>query len=147
MIFSNKYILINKSDLLKISTSLKKSSRIILHKKNSVQQEMIIAQKKNYYYPIKKNIQSDQTFTLLHGKLLLLIFDNKGKIIKKVLLQKNKNIICRIKKNTYHCDIALSNIAIHLETKFGIFTKKTNKFANFKNSIEIINKELKNIKY
>ena len=50
MIFSNKYILINKKDLLKISKSLKKSARITIHKKKSPQQEMLIAQKKNYFY-------------------------------------------------------------------------------------------------
>ena len=117
MINSNKYLIINKKKIFQLFKKLKSSNRIILHKKNSPQQEMIIAQKKNYFYPVKKNTQSDQTFTIFYGKLLILIFNEKGKLIKKVILSQNENIICRVEKNVYHCDIALSKFSVHFETK------------------------------
>tara|TARA_Y100001970_G_C14259345_1_gene878516 strand:+ start:6470 stop:6913 length:444 start_codon:yes stop_codon:yes gene_type:complete len=147
MLNSNKYILIDKKKISRLFKNLKSTKRIILHKKNSPQQEMIIAQKKNYYYPVKKNTQSDQTFTILHGKLLILIFSKRGKLIKKILLSQNKNIICRIKKNIFHCDIAISKFSLHLETKSGVFKKNTNKFAKFKNLPMTISKELKKKRY
>lgn len=142
---SNNYITISKKEIDKIRSGIKtrNSCRIILHKKNSPQQEMLIAQKKNYYFPIKKNIKSDQTFTIITGKLLILIFSKKGKLIKKILLSKSKNIICRIKRNTYHCDISLSSPAIHLETKSGKFSKKNNSFGNFPKANLLIKKLIK----
>ena len=35
-----------------------------------------------------------------------------------------------LKKKIYHCDIPLSKVTIHLETK-NVFLKKINKFADF----------------
>jgi cupin fold WbuC family metalloprotein len=145
---TSHYTLINKQDIEKIKSKFfqKKSNRIILHTKSSIQQEMIIAQKKNYYFPVKKNIQSDQTFTILYGRLLIIIFDNKNNIIEKFILSKKKNFICRIKKNVYHCDIALSKVSVHLETKSGVFSNKTNKLLKFPNSNLVIKKILKAIR-
>lgn len=109
------------------------SSRICLHKSiNDKHQEMIILQKKYKFFPPKKNSKSDQTFLILKGKLLILIFDNKGKIKSKTLLHPKKTFLTRVKKNTYHCDVPLSNYSIHMETKNCIYNNKTNIFAKFK---------------
>ena len=143
----SNYLIVNNSNIRKLKTRLKykKSARIILHHKFSKQQEMIIAQKKHYYFPIKKNTQSDQSFTIIFGKILIQIFDKRGKIKKKILLSKKKNLMCRVKKGTYHCDIALSKFSVHLETKSGVFTNKTNSFGNFPKADSSIKKILKKI--
>ena len=93
---------------------------------------MIICQKKNNFFPPKKNTVSDQTFFILEGKLLIVIFDKIGNITSKTILSKNSNLMVRVKKNVYHCDIPLSNFAIHLEIKNCIFNNKVNKIAKFK---------------
>lgn len=85
-------LIVKKKDIYKLKKKLKfkKSARIILHHKFPKQQEMIIAQKKHYYFPVKKNTQSDQSFTILIGKLLILIFDKRGRIKKKNTIVKKK---------------------------------------------------------
>ena len=53
---TSHYTLINKQDIEKIKSKFfqKKSNRIILHTKSSIQQEMIIAQKKIIIFQSKK---------------------------------------------------------------------------------------------
>ena len=68
------------------------TSRFCLHRSiKDKHQEMIIWQKKGYYYPIKKNVKSDQTFVILSGSLKILLFDYKGKITKSITLNKKNN--------------------------------------------------------
>ena len=108
------------------------NARYCLHKKkNDKQQEMIICQKQNLFFPPKKNTKSDQSFLILYGKLLIIIFDNKGRIISKTILSKNKKIFARVKKDSFHCDIPITPFSIHLETKNCIFNKNVNKIAEF----------------
>ena len=125
----------NKKEINKIINKSKKlnSYRICFHK-NLIDkhQEMIIYQKKGYYYPPKKNTKSDQTFYIISGKLKLIIFNKKGKIKKKIVLSPNENLYARIKKGVYFCDIALTDKTLHLETKNCIYSNNTNKLANFK---------------
>lgn len=125
----------NKKEINKIIKKSKKlnSFRVCFHKNTSDKhQEMIIYQKKNYYYPPKKNTKSDQSFYILSGKLKLIIFDNKGKIKKKILLSPNSNLYARIKKGIYFCDIAMTDNTLHLETKNCVYNKDTNKLAKFR---------------
>ena len=138
---------VNSKMLLKILNSSKKKNmniRYCLHnKRNDKQQEMVICQKQKLFFPPKKNTKSDQTFLILYGKLLIIIFNSQGKIIKKIILSKNNKIMARVKKNIYHCDIPLTNYSIHLETKNSIFDKNLNKFAKFDFNRD---KMLKNLK-
>ena len=114
--FKQNEKLVNISDinnLKKIFKKTKLNSRICIHKNvNDNHQEMIIIQGKKNFFPPKKNIKSDQTFLIIEGKLLIIIFDNFGNIISKNILSKKKNLLVRVKKNTYHCDIPLTKYAI-----------------------------------
>ena len=125
----------NKKEINKIINKYKKlnSYRICFHKNSSDKhQEMIIYQKKGYYYPPKKNTKSDQTFHIISGKLKIIIFDKIGKIKKKIILSPSTNLYARIKKGVYFCDIAMTDKTLHLETKNCIYNDNTNKFASFK---------------
>jgi cupin fold WbuC family metalloprotein len=109
-----------------------RACRICLHNNNNDEhQEMVILQKKYKYFPPKKNLVSDQTFFIISGQLLIVTFDAKGKVKSKIILSKKENLIARIKKNTYHVDIPISNRTIHFETKKSKFDPKNNKFAKF----------------
>lgn len=140
VVFSkNKQLKIIKiSDLAKLQSN--KSllvSRFCIHKSiKDKHQEMIIWQKKGYYYPIKKNVKSDQTFVILSGSLKLILFNSKGKITKSLVLNKKNNLIARVKKNTFFCDIAMSHNTIHFETKNSTFSRNNNVFANFKRKLK-----------
>tara|TARA_B100001057_G_scaffold485295_1_gene564783 strand:+ start:313 stop:786 length:474 start_codon:yes stop_codon:yes gene_type:complete len=127
-------IKIEKNQLGYIEQKLKnhRSARLCLHRNiKDKHQEMIIAQKKFNFFPPKKNTESDQTFLILKGVLLIIIFDYKGNIKKKIKLSNKHNLLARVKKNTFHCDIPISKFSIHLETKNTIFNSKVNKLANF----------------
>lgn len=76
---------------------------------------------------------------IIEGKLMVLTFNSVGKIMSKVILSKNENLITRVKKNIYHCDIPITNYSIHLETKNCKFNKKTNKLAKFNFKLPKIN--------
>ena len=134
--YLNNYKMINKKKLSTIKNfflKTKENSRICLHQNiDDTHQEMIILQKKHSYFPPKKNIKSDQTFFIIEGQLMVIIFDNKGNIKSKIILSKKNNLMLRVKKNTFHCDIPLSKFAIHYESKNCQFNKFTNKLAKFK---------------
>ena len=123
----------NIEKLINFSIKNKINSRFCLHKNNiDKHQEMIIVQNKYNFFPPKINTKSDQTFLVLKGKLLILTFNNRGKIVSVNILSKNNCQLMRIKKNTYHCDIPISKYAVHLETKNTVFNSKLNKSAKFK---------------
>tara|TARA_B100000989_G_scaffold248137_1_gene195523 strand:+ start:2386 stop:2835 length:450 start_codon:yes stop_codon:yes gene_type:complete len=134
--------------------NLKKLNEVVLRKKGNrlcahdnhhdEDQGMLIMQKKNYFHKPKKNLTSNQTFVIISGKLLVLTLDKRGKILKKTLLSKKDNLICRIKKNTFHCDIALKNNTLHYETTTHSFLKRKLVYLN-QNSYKSFQKNLKKI--
>ena len=103
-----------------------------------------------FEYIIKNNLWEKPSLIYVFNEIYPILKKNnlhkKTNIIKKYLLSKKKNVICRIKKNVYHCDIALSKVSVHLETKSGVFSNKTNKLSKFPNSNLIIKKLLKAIR-
>ena len=140
----------NKLNLKKISVKNlnsifnKNYNRVCFHRDlNDKHQEMIIYQKKFAFYPPKKNLMTDQSFFIIKGKLMILIFDSKGKILNKVILHKKNNFICRVKKGIYHCDLPLTKNTIHFETNNHAFNKRKIKFLDrkyFKNLDKLLSK-------
>ena len=110
-----------------------KTNRVCIHNNhNDSDQGMLIYQRKNYFYKPKKNTTSNQSFIIIRGELLILILNNKGDILKKVYLKKNNNLVCRIKKNTYHCDISLKKNTLHYETTTHSFKNRKLKYLKNK---------------
>ena len=149
----SSYFFPKQTNIKKINlTILKKTNNnfkiIFLHDSLSdTNQEMVIYQKKLIFYPPKKYTTSDQTFLIIKGKLIIIIFDSRGKILEKFLLGK-KNLLCRIKKGIYHCDIPLTKDTIHFESNNHSFKKRNVIFLQskyLKNLNKFINK-LKNEK-
>ena len=111
----------------------KKFKRVCFHNNiNDSHQEMVISQKKLNIYPPKKNTTTDQTFLIIRGKLMILIFNSRGKILEKVILSKKKNYLCRVKKNVYHCDVPLLNNTIHYESSNQAFKTRKIEFLKEK---------------
>ena len=104
--------------------------RYNFHKNNlDKSQFMLIWQRKNYYYPAKKFLDTSKTYILSKGKLDVLILDSKGKLIKSHKLNRS-NPVCRVKKNVYHLDIPRSKISIHIEQTDHSFVNRKIKFLN-----------------
>ena len=141
---NSKTKLIKKDDIDFLKKQLS-GSRICLHQNNyDSNQEMIISQSRLKFFPPKKNLLTDQTFTIIKGKLLILIFDNKGHITQRNILTKLDNIICRVKKGVYHCDIPISKTSVHLESNNQSFKKRKIVFLNKKYHDHLI-KEIQTI--
>ena len=135
--FMINYFKVNKEDV-----------RICLHQKLSDKNhDMIILQSKNNFYKPHKHIFKTETYHVMHGRILFLIFNNKGNITNKIIL--NKNELFRTPYNTYHTMLPLTRFVIYHESKSGpfvrgkdsIFPKWINKFDSkkkitiFKNKI------------
>tara|TARA_B100000902_G_C27294165_1_gene908924 strand:- start:1261 stop:1707 length:447 start_codon:yes stop_codon:yes gene_type:complete len=143
-----KFIKFDKSVSLKkyLNKKLSKNTNVFrynFHKNNSDKEQlMMIWQRKNYFFPPKKFLDTSKTYFLLKGKLDVFIFNSKGKIIQTCYLSQ-LNPVCRIKRNVYHCDVAKSKIAIHCEITNHSFLGRKMKFLDNKYFLKIKNFILK----
>ena len=99
----HKFIKFNHAITLKkfLKKKLKKSQKVfryIFHKdEKDKDQLMMIWQKKNYYFPPKKFLDTQKLYFLNKGKLNIYIFDANGKLLQIHKLSKD-NPICKVKK-------------------------------------------------
>ena len=103
---------------------------------NDKDQLMMIWQKKNYFHPPKKFLDSQKIYFLNKGKLNVYIFKKDGKLLKVHKLTKN-NPVCKVKKNVYHADVAKSTYSIHCEVTSHSFKNRKIVFMNVKDQNKI----------
>ena len=141
--FSEKYIKFIKNFYKKF----KKDVRICLHKNNkSKHHDMIILQQKKNFYKPHKHKKKGETYHIIEGSMICIIFSDKGKIQKSCIIKKND--IFRTPLNKYHTMMPLTKYVIYHESKPGPFLKKGDsifpkwnvKFEN-KKEIEILKKK------
>ena len=109
--------------LKKYYKKYKQDVRICLHKNSSsIHHDMIILQKKNNFYKPHKHRKKGETYHIIVGSMICLLFNNKGKIIKKCLIKKGN--IFRTPINTFHTMVPTSRYVIYHESKLGPFLKK-----------------------
>ena len=133
-----KNIKFNHSITLKkfINKKLKKNQNIFrynFHENNKDKDQlMMIWQRKNYFYPPKKFLDSQKLYFLNKGKLNVYIFNKNGRLLKVHKLSK-ENPVCKVKKNVYHADVAKSSYSIHCEVTAHSFINRKNVFMRIKN--------------
>ena len=138
----HKFIKFNHAITLQkfLKKKLKKGQKVfryIFHKnEKDKDQLMMIWQKKNYYFPPKKFLDTQKLYFLNKGKLNIYIFDASGRLLQIHKLSKNK-ISKSIKKNVYHADVAKSSYAIHCEVTAHSFRNRKIVFMNLKNESKI----------
>ena len=95
-----------------------------------------------------KHLKKGETYHLIKGKMVCVIFSNSGKIKDAKLILPNS--IFRTPINTYHTQIPLSNYVIYHEGALGPFKKGNSVFPRwadkFKNNPEAISKFYKEVK-
>ena len=97
--------------------------------------EMFIVHSKNTY--IRPHLHKDraESILILDGKIKYLIFNSKGKLKDVFLMTSLSNsrnaFYNRIKKDTYHSLIILSDTVTFLEITKGPFKKDSTKFAKW----------------
>ncbi len=108
----------------KISLKYKIDLRLNLHSSpKDNHHDMIILQRKNYKCEIHKHTSNGETIHIIEGSLNVVLYDEKKKLISKISLSKNKNIIYRIPIKCYHKIEITSLYAIYHENKKGPFIR------------------------
>tara|TARA_B100001250_G_C19796740_1_gene789069 strand:- start:746 stop:1261 length:516 start_codon:yes stop_codon:yes gene_type:complete len=138
--FKKKHIIF----LQKFYKKFKKDIRICLHKNSkSRHHDMIILQQKKNFYKPHKHSKKGETYHIIKGSMICVIFKDSGKIEKTCIIKKND--IFRTPLNKYHTMMPLTNYVIYHESKPGPFLKKNdsifpkwNKKFEDKKQIEIL---------
>ena len=123
-----------------LKKKLKKGQKVfryIFHKDDKDKDQlMMIWQKKNYYFPPKKFLDTQKLYFLNKGKLNIYIFNSSGKLLQIHKLSKD-NPICKVKKNVFLADVAKSSYAIHCEVTAHSFKSRKIVFMKLKNESQI----------
>jgi cupin fold WbuC family metalloprotein len=102
------------------------NTRVCLHSSpDSELHEMIICQRNSQAHPPKRHPARDKTFLVLRGELLVAIFNEECEVIRTWVLKsesENGMLCIRVPAGVFHCDFALSETAVHLETTQGPFS-------------------------
>jgi len=108
-----------------VTSSPTKRYRYCLHQthQDSIQEMAIAMMKESYCRPHYHPQASSESYHIIEGELLVLIFSNEGEVIDSVRLNSKSNIILRMNNGTIHMPIALSDIVIYHETISGPFEK------------------------
>ncbi len=117
----------------KAEASSNGQARICMHSnKDDLVHEMFIAQKKHKYVRPHKHIEKSESFHIIAGKLIILLFDCNGKITSSIILdaELKESLFVRIERDVFHMPIALTNVVFH-EVSNGPFIKEECVFASW----------------
>ena len=101
----------------------RKDVRICLHisKKSKHHDMVILQQKKNFYLP-HKHLHKGETYHIIKGSMICVLFNDNGTIKKVCKLKKND--IFRTPLNVYHTMSPITSYVIYHESKTGPFLKR-----------------------
>ncbi|OUV61116.1 MAG: hypothetical protein CBC82_07180 [Cellvibrionales bacterium TMED122] len=132
-----KLFLINlkKLNLLKLKKNQKDlKSRICVHNNNNdLIHEMFVFHKKGAYVRPHKHLVKLESFMILDGEVELVIFSDKGKIIKKINMgapKSGKPFFYKMKKNFFHTQI-IKRDTLFKEVTSGPFKKNKTLMAKW----------------
>lgn len=101
--------------------------------------EMVIAFTTNSYSRPHRNVRNSKSYFIIEGNMLVLIFDNEGRITRKIELataSNKKPFFCRLNANCWHTVIAKSDTLVFLETNGGPFIKDDEEYASWAPAID-----------
>ena len=114
-------------------------SRVCVHDNNKeLIHEMFVFHKKGAYVRPHKHLNKLESFMILKGEIKLIIFSDKGKIIKKIEmgdLSSNKPFFYKMKKNYFHTQI-IKKDTLFKEVTNGPFKKNKTLMANWSPEIQ-----------
>jgi len=113
------------NELKRVVLEEDKNVRVSLHSspENSLH-NMIIAQSSKTYNRPHKHKNKAETYHILYGEQIVLIFDDSGNVREKFMMSKEENMIYRFEKNTFHMTIPTTPCVIFHESKIGPFVRK-----------------------
>lgn len=135
-----KEVIFNKKEIIEINDqkiqelkqkALKNFSgkvRLCLHRNiRESLHEMIIVLCKNVYIRPHKHVMKTESFHVIEGSFLLIIFDKNGKEIKRILInkeQRKNNFLCRLNRNIWHMIIPVTDFVVFHEVTNGPYIRK-----------------------
>lgn len=107
------------------NTNDRKRSRINFHPSPTSQvQEMVIALNKNTRLEVHRHLDKSESFHIIYGTLMVVLFDNFGNIIDEITLSSSgPTIYYRLDNAIDHLVIPLSNYVLMHETTCGPFVQ------------------------
>ncbi len=137
--FKSGVINIKNSDILHLHNSAKRSqlkrARLCLHNTHDdLVQEMIIAFCKGSYIRPHRHINKTESFHVIEGELIVVIFDEYGRVSRKIRMGQytsEYNFIYRLASPLWHTLIPLTELVIIHETTTGPFIKGDSDFADW----------------
>jgi len=125
--YSKKFL--DKS-IKKFLKSKKLFKRINIHENNKDRMHiMLMFYKKKFSYPAHYSINKSESFSAIKGKFKI-IFYNKNKKTKSIILNKNENYTYKLNKNIFHKIIPLTKCCVALEILDGPYKKNSVKIIN-----------------
>lgn len=107
-------------------------ARICLHMSPSDPiHEMVIAIQRDSYSRPHRNVRQSKSYFAIDGRIALIIFDDNGKITKRICLEPGSAapFFCRLNSNCWHTVVSCSEQAVFLETNGGPFVKELEEYA------------------
>jgi cupin fold WbuC family metalloprotein len=85
---------------------------------------MIILQHKETYVRPHKHLTKTETYQLIEGEHLVVVFDEQGIVIDSCNMSLEDNFLYRFEKNQFHMSIPISDFVIFHESKIGPFIRE-----------------------
>jgi cupin fold WbuC family metalloprotein len=86
--------------------------------------EMVILERRGYYYPPHKHLGKAQSCNILRGQAAVFVFDDEGNVTHTCVLGQNGNLIFRIGEYRHHLTLPLTEFVIYHECKPGPFVRE-----------------------
>lgn len=146
-----EYIYVNDNDILKINIELiddlkrksqeNKTGKATLCLHNDIGRrvhEMINVYEKGLYIRPHMHPNKTETKIMIEGKMLVVIFDNRGNIIDKFEMgRKDSDIFTfRMMPEIYHTNIPITNVVFHEVIEGPYFGESDNIFPNWAPKID-----------
>lgn len=124
----------DKLKRMALKAPLKRARLCLHHKHNDKVQEMIIAFCKDSYVRPHRHNKKSESFHIIEGRLLVVIFDKKGRVVRKIKMApygSGKTFCYRLSANLWHTVIPLTKFVIIHETTKGPFIKGESEFPGW----------------
>lgn len=132
----NSLIRINDEVITELKEKAKanKNGRYRLCMQHSAQDtlhEMFIVRPGKDYGRPDKHLHTTESHTIIDGVMLVILFEEDGRLKEVFELSKEKYHTYRIDTDIYHMQIPLTNQVVYYEVKSGPFTEETNIFPEW----------------
>lgn len=110
-------------------------ARLCLHRdhRDKVQEMVIVFCKDSYVRP-HRHLNKSESFHVIEGELLVVIFNEEGKVTKKIKMSpygRDETFLYRLSTGLWHTVVPLSEFVVIHETATGPFIKDENNMANW----------------